>query len=118
MMKFWQPKSEPDSEGFYETGITAVSLLITPLQAVKINGQKVVVAQVEGRLAAFDSHCPHAAADLSKGELHRWKLICPDHGYCFDVRNGRVTWPEDEVYRLKMFDIIVKDGTIWVKLAQ
>ncbi len=117
-MKLWKSNIEPDADGFYETGITAVSLQSAPMQSVKINGQKIVLVQYEGTPAAFDSRCPHASADMSKGELHRWKLTCPEHSYCFDVRNGRIAWPEDEVYRLKMFDMIVKDDTIWVRLAQ
>ncbi|KAA3655081.1 MAG: hypothetical protein DWQ04_33750 [Chloroflexi bacterium] len=116
-MKLWQPKIEPDADGFYETGITAVSLQSTPMQAVKINGRKVVLAQYEGKLVAFDSRCPHASADMSQGELHRWKLYCPEHSYCFDVRNGRIAWPEDEVYRLKMFATVVKNDMIRVKLS-
>lgn len=116
-MKLWNTKMEPNADGFYETGITAVSLKTTPMQAVKLNGRKVVLVQYEGKLVAFDSRCPHASADMSQGELHRWKLYCPEHSYCFDVRNGRIAWPEDEVYRLKMFDQKIENGMIFVKLS-
>ena len=115
-MKLWNTKIEPDADGFYETGLTAVSLQSTPMQAVKMNGQKIVLAQYEGKLVAFDSRCPHASADMSQGELHRWKLYCPEHSYCFDVRTGRIAWPEDEVYRLKMFDIKVIGDSVLVKI--
>ena len=114
-MKFWQPK-QPDADGFYETGVTAVSLQTRPMQTVKINKKKIVLARYEEKLVAFDSSCPHAAADLSKGDMHRWKLTCPDHSYCFDVRNGRVLWPEDEVVRLKFFEIKIADGLVKLKL--
>ena len=115
-MKFWNKKAESDADGYFETGITAVSLKSTPMQAVKINGRKVVLVQYENKRVAFDSKCPHASADMSQGELHRWKLYCPDHSYCFDVRNGRIAWPEDEVYRLKMFDLKTINDMIFVKL--
>ena len=61
-------------------------------------------------------HRPHAAASLSDGSLSRWKVSCPDHGYCFDIRSGRITWPEDEFYRLKRYDVTVEAGEVRVKL--
>ncbi|MEZ4642856.1 MAG: Rieske (2Fe-2S) protein [Chloroflexota bacterium] len=47
----------------------------------------------QGKLIAFSAVCPHAAADLSQWELHRGKVICPDHEYKFDVGNGRILYP-------------------------
>ncbi len=115
-MGLFGKKQKPDADGFYETGISAEGVAAHTLTLVKINGKQVVVASAEGKMVAFDDECPHAAASLSDGELHRWKVICPDHGYCFDVRSGRINWPEDEVYRLKRYEIKVVDGLVKVKV--
>ncbi|MEO7522531.1 MAG: MBL fold metallo-hydrolase [Ferruginibacter sp.] len=35
--------------------------------------------------------CPHAMADLSKGEIVDGKLICPNHGWAFCLKDGSST---------------------------
>ena len=115
-MNLFKRRVEPDAEGFYPTKISADSVLPNQMQPVKINGEKVVLARYEDKIHVFTSVCPHAAADMSKGELSRWKVYCPDHEYCFDIRNGRINWPEDEVYRLKKYPIKLVDGEIYLKI--
>jgi nitrite reductase/ring-hydroxylating ferredoxin subunit len=43
-------------------------------------------------------------------------VTCPDHQYCWNIRNGRILWPEDENYRLKKYGVMVVDGIVKVKL--
>lgn len=35
-----------------------------------------------------DRYCPHNGADLSKGIMMEGKIVCPRHGWCFDIRNN------------------------------
>lgn len=109
-------RAKPDAEGFYEAA-TADSVQPNAMIRVKIEGRPVVLIRYEGQLYAFSAICPHAAADLSQGTLNRWKVCCPDHGYCFDVRSGRILWPEDEPYGLRRYSVKVENGTVFVKLT-
>jgi nitrite reductase/ring-hydroxylating ferredoxin subunit len=56
---------------------------------VSFGGRPVVVARCEGELLAFDALCPHALGPLDEGELLLGRVVCPWHGYAFDVRSGR-----------------------------
>jgi nitrite reductase/ring-hydroxylating ferredoxin subunit len=87
------------------------------MTAVKLAGRKVILIRDDGRLFAVDSLCPHAAADLTQGSLRHWQLCCHEHNYCFDVRSGRIVWPEDEVYRLRRYEVIEKAGEVLVRLS-
>jgi nitrite reductase/ring-hydroxylating ferredoxin subunit len=58
-----------------------------PLQ-VEVAGRVLVVGVVDGRYYALDDRCPHAAAPLSMGTLDRGRLVCPVHGWKFDVFSG------------------------------
>ena len=107
----------PDEDGFYATNIKFGQLQPNELRAVDVNGERVALARYNDQVYAFKPICPHASANLAEGELSRWKLFCPDHGYCFDVRNGRILWPEDEVYRLQQYEINIKSGKIHIKLS-
>lgn len=87
------------------------------MTAVKIGGRKVILTRHADRLYAFDSACPHAAADLSQGSLRGWQICCHEHDYCFDVRTGRIVWPEDEIYRLRRYETKEENGAILVRLT-
>jgi len=110
-----QPKTAPDRDGYYET-IPAAALPPNQMTAVTINGHKLILARWDEQIIAFSATCPHAAADLSQGWLSRYKITCPDHEYCWDIRNGRILHPEDENYRLTLYDVKLSDGIIQVKL--
>jgi nitrite reductase/ring-hydroxylating ferredoxin subunit len=60
------------------------------MQVFDVEGTKVSVANVEGRLYAFDDTCTHAGCSLSKGTLQGTTVTCPCHGSEFDVTSGAV----------------------------
>mgnify|MGYP001183673989 FL=1 len=114
-MKLFKKKLEKDAAGFY-TAVPAANLSDDQMLTVDLNGTKVILVRWQGTLHAVSNICPHAAADLSRGEFYRGKLECPDHGYCFDVRTGRTLWPEDEIVRLKRYVAKEEDGQIKVNV--
>lgn len=114
-MKLFKKKLEKDAAGFY-TAVPAANLSDDQMLTVDLNGTKVILVRWQGTLHAVSNICPHAAADLSRGEFYRGKLECPDHGYCFDVRTGRTLWPEDEIVRLKRYVVKEENGQIKVNV--
>jgi nitrite reductase/ring-hydroxylating ferredoxin subunit len=87
------------------------------MTVVTIGERKIILTRYNGVPYAIDSLCPHAAADLSRGSSRGWQICCHEHDYCFDVRSGRIVWPEDEVYRLRRYDIKEEEGVILVRLT-
>ena len=65
-------------------------------KSVTVNGQQILLANVEGRYYAADNHCPHlGAVDLHEGTLEGTILTCPRHIAKFDLLDGRVIrWPD------------------------
>jgi nitrite reductase (NADH) small subunit len=41
-----------------------------------------------GGFWATDDACPHEGASLGEGTYHEGRVICPRHGWVFDVRSG------------------------------
>ena len=115
-MNLFRSKASPDAEGYFTT-VAAEAVQIDQMTAVSINGHKIILASWDGAFYAFAAECPHGSADLGKGWISRYKVTCPDHQYCWDVRNGRILWPEDETYRLKKYPIKVEDGMVKVKIG-
>lgn len=55
-----------------------------------VDGIKVNVASVGGKLHAFDDTCTHKACSLAQGKLDGATVTCPCHGSQFDVTSGAV----------------------------
>jgi nitrite reductase/ring-hydroxylating ferredoxin subunit len=59
------------------------------LLAVNLNGQSVVLANVDGTICAFSGICSHADGPLDRGRLRGDIVECPFHGGQFEVRSGK-----------------------------
>ncbi len=55
---------------------------------VVLSGREYVVAEVAGELVVYPAVCPHQAGPLVRAELKNGIVVCPWHGYGFDVRTG------------------------------
>jgi nitrite reductase/ring-hydroxylating ferredoxin subunit len=52
------------------------------------NGCRVAVFRRGNQLFALADRCPHAGASLAQGRLEGHEVVCPQHGYRFDLRTG------------------------------
>jgi nitrite reductase/ring-hydroxylating ferredoxin subunit len=57
--------------------------------SVELAGQVFRVARVDGELIAYSTRCPHQLGPLVDDPTPDGKLVCPWHGYAFDLRSGR-----------------------------
>ncbi|HXF60364.1 MAG TPA: Rieske 2Fe-2S domain-containing protein [Caldilineaceae bacterium] len=57
---------------------------------LSVNGQTILVYNVDGRFYATDESCTHAQGPLSVGKLEGSIITCLLHGSCFDVTTGAV----------------------------
>ncbi|MGB1251624.1 MAG: Rieske (2Fe-2S) protein [Candidatus Promineifilaceae bacterium] len=105
-----------DDEQFIKSRIRAKMVLPNRLTALTVDDVDILLTRLDGEIIAFSGSCPHAAADLGDGTLHRDRISCPLHGWKFDLRSGRTLWPEDETCRLSRFPIKIVDGVIWVRV--
>jgi NAD(P)H-dependent nitrite reductase small subunit len=55
---------------------------------VSVDGKPVALFKFEGRIYALDPACPHQGGPLDEGGLHGKQVMCPWHGWEFDVTNG------------------------------
>ena len=55
-------------------------------------GDKMIcVANIDGTLTAMDNVCLHRGGPLGQGVADGGKVICPWHGWSYDVRSGAFT---------------------------
>jgi toluene monooxygenase system ferredoxin subunit len=86
------------------------------LRAFAVHGVTwpVIVTRVDGELVAVPGVCPHEDVALAGGALRGHGLVCPGHGYEFDLRTGRCT--HDPGLELRRYPITVVGGELWVDL--
>ena len=84
------------------------------IKCVKLGHKKVAFTELEGKIYAFDGHCPHVHGPMERSEVNGTILTCPLHGWRFDVaQQGR----EIHNYKsLNMYETKVEDGNIYVRL--
>lgn len=83
------------------------------MRKVVLDGEPVLVANIDGSFYAIANACRHRGGDLSGGSLEDGIVTCPVHGSRFDVRTGKnvsgprvlgITWKTGDVrsYRVRL----------------
>jgi nitrite reductase/ring-hydroxylating ferredoxin subunit len=54
----------------------------------------ILVAWVDGAVFAIEDACNHAGASLAEGWLEDKCVVCPMHGYVFDLGSGKLLRPK------------------------
>lgn len=80
-----------------------------------VDGVSVVVCKVDDQLTAFQNHCPHAHLPLGDGDLTGKTLVCPYHGYTYNVMTGKNVDAEDDV-PLAMMPVRTQDDVIEIQM--
>jgi nitrite reductase/ring-hydroxylating ferredoxin subunit len=101
---------------------------------VDVEGVEIGIFRLDGRLYAWENRCAHAGGPVCQGKLMKrvverldseqrslgddfsdeLHIVCPWHGYEYDVRTGE--HPADSQLRLRAFEVEESDGEILVRL--
>jgi len=79
-----------------------------------VNGHPYCVANLDGTAAVLDGVCPHEEGPLGEGIIEDGRVVCPWHGYSFDVRTGMSA--QDPDLKTKVYESAVEDGELRAKL--
>jgi nitrite reductase/ring-hydroxylating ferredoxin subunit len=74
-------------------------------KGIEINGKAIAVFNVEGKFYAINDVCGHRGGPLSEGEIDGTTVICPWHGWRYNVTSGEnelVPALPTEKYELKV----------------
>lgn len=99
---------------------------------VQVDGREIGITQLKnGEFRAVRNHCPHKGAPVCKGFISGTMLpgevgelvygrdgeilVCPWHGYEFDLNTGEQVYQESEG-KLLMYPAALKDGEVVVTL--
>jgi nitrite reductase/ring-hydroxylating ferredoxin subunit len=88
------------------------------LREIEAQGERLVLANVDGTYYAFGAWCPHVGTSLALGYLDGHVVTCFAHLWRFDVRDGRILYPPMEGvargYNLPTYPVRVEGRDILV----
>lgn len=103
------------SDGFIKVGKMG-ELQPGRMKRVNINGQRILLANVDGNFYATDDSCTHEEASLSTGFLKGELVKCPLHGSRFNVRTGEVL-EEPAEENLRTYPVRIEGNDILIGLT-
>jgi nitrite reductase/ring-hydroxylating ferredoxin subunit len=76
-------------------------------------GQQVVLCRKQGEILAIGNECPHEGGSLCDGWVEGDIIVCPLHGWEFDLRSGAcMTVPGESVPR---YIATVEGGDVYLE---
>lgn len=109
---------EPEAGTVVEVPVVRLEDLPLPsARHVKIGRDDIAVVRVgegAGEVFALSNICRHAFAPLAEGFVDGYHLVCPWHGWRYDVRDGTTDHPNADV---RTFPAHVRDGIVFVSVT-
>ena len=81
-------------------------------KAVEANGKTIAVFNCDGAFYAIDNTCKHQGGPLGEGELEGTTVICPWHGWTYDVTTG--VSPDDPECAVDRYEVKVEGDSVLV----
>jgi nitrite reductase (NADH) small subunit len=85
-------------------------------RVVHVGALAIAVARVEGRVYAIGNTCPHREGSLGDGDLQGHHLYCPQHAWCFDVRDGNSFFPAG--VSVPSYPVREEGGAIYIEIPE
>jgi nitrite reductase (NADH) small subunit len=82
---------------------------------VRAGDEEIALAHVDGGFYATQAACIHLQGPLGEGLLEGSVLICPWHGWQYDVRTGENEF--DHAIQLRTYEVRVEDGEVKVAVG-
>jgi len=83
--------------------------------AVTVDGENILVANVDGRIYAVSNICTHEYAKLINGFLTEDTITCPLHLSRFKLETGETLSPP-ATKSLKTYKVVVERNEVYVQL--
>lgn len=98
----------------FKKAIEASKIPPENMKTVEVEGEYVLIANVDGKYYGMGAYCTHEEWDLSEGTLVDTEVTCAGHGTVWDLRTGKGVFDEplpDE----PLFDVKEEGGFLFVR---
>ena len=90
----------------YVVAAQTTELSVGRKKKIMLEGQEILLANVNNSFYAVDNRCPHMGASLFDGTMDDGLIICPKHGSVFDIKTGKAAMGGKMLFfRIKVHDL-------------
>jgi nitrite reductase (NADH) small subunit len=89
--------------------------LIPPGQGrcVRVGAARIAIfRQRDGGVFALDARCPHQGGPLHDGLIGAGTVVCPLHGWRFQLADGRGV---DNQLAVRCYPVEIREGRVWLQ---
>jgi nitrite reductase/ring-hydroxylating ferredoxin subunit len=80
---------------------------------VRMKGEEMAVFKNDGKLYGIQNICPHEGGQLCNGWIEAGEVVCPQHGYKFDLKTGACS--TDPNLKVKVFRLVAQGEQVAVE---
>lgn len=97
--------------------IEEINCTVDGMAEFVVADKKICLILSKNTLTACAQKCPHAGGIMSKGYIDSvGNIVCPLHGYKFNLQTGRNTTGEG--YFLKLFPVEIRANAVFVGILK
>jgi nitrite reductase (NADH) small subunit len=82
----------------------------------QLDGTTIALANVAGKFHAINNVCLHRGGPLGEGELEGNAVVCPWHGWKYDVTTGQLL--TNPAVAVACYPVEVRDEDVWVDVSK
>ena len=82
---------------------------------VRVDGRDLALFNVNGASYAMDAVCPHEEGPLNEGKVDGETIVCPWHGYDFNIQTGESS--VDPELRVMVYIVKAEGSDIFIEVA-
>lgn len=79
---------------------------------LKVGKSDIALVRVGDEFFALSNVCRHTYGPLAEGIVDGFMLVCPWHGWRYDVRDGTTDHPDADV---KTYEVVSREGCVFLK---
>ena len=84
------------------------------MKPVRVKGRPILLVRKGNQIFAVSNYCPHEGCTFEGGTLRDYLIMCPCHGWKFDIRDGK--YEENEATTLETYRCIIQNGKVHVEI--
>ena len=86
------------------------------IREFQLNGTTIALANVDGKFHAINNVCLHRGGQLGEGELEGNAVVCPWHGWKYDVTTGKLL--TNPAVAVACYPVEVRGEDVWVETGK
>lgn len=86
------------------------------MKALRVKGRPILLVRQGGEVFGVSNLCPHMGCTFEGGILRDYLVMCPCHGWKFDIRTGE--YIENKQTTLQAYRCKVENGKIFIEIKK